>query len=90
MFFARTVVEEKSVTDFIEKHQEEHRRLEDVYEAIKWRIARSPGDGFEIAGTDKRLLKTVDRPTIGIPAVVVMYSFDEETVIIEAITLSLA
>lgn len=58
-FGALSVREEASVTDVVDEAATRQRTAELVYEAAKWRVARSPDSGVPLEGTDanpKRLI----------------------------------
>ena len=58
MHKAYTIIEAPEVSDRIADSIREHPRIEDVFEALKWRVARDPecGDLVEHEGTSYRLV----------------------------------
>lgn len=80
VFQARTVVEEDDVSAFIEKHRGNWSRITDVFDGIKWGLARAPEKGYQL--NDVWLFKSY--PWDG-QSLVVLYEFDDDTVTIKAI-----
>jgi hypothetical protein len=71
----RTVVENWSVTEVIDKEQFIYPRLEDAFEALKWWLARVPDSGEIIDDTNWIFVQDGDEK-IKIPSLVVVYTFD--------------
>jgi len=89
MNHALTVVEEHAVSEQISKISERFSRAEDLYEALKWRLARKPHDGVPIAGTPYFLIKTSDPGdyTPGVPIIRAMYSVSENEINVYSVDL---
>ena len=78
MFAAKTVVEDDRVSEFIAANKQDHPRIEDVFEAIKWSLARGPEDGYQINGF--WLMKSYPWPYA--PCLIVMYEIEDHQVVI--------
>jgi hypothetical protein len=79
MAFARTIIESPVAQRTIDDEIRRRPRLIDIYDGIKWRLARQPEIGY-------RVPKTVPPTYVvhsyhwGIAAVIVAYHFDEDQV----------
>lgn len=83
--FAKTVIESAQSQESIDSAIKTYPRLSDLYEGLKWRLARRPAEsGVKISRLhDKYIVKTLDWSSYGVPVVRVIYSFNEnETEII--------
>jgi hypothetical protein len=58
-----------------------HERLEDAFDALKWWLARRPDSG-EAQDDRYWLYKQRGDPEANIPALVVLYTFDDDEVVI--------
>lgn len=86
MFFqGRTIVEEDSVQDAVDGARGQFPRVDDVFEALKWRLARRPDSGTQIDSRGTYLLKTADICVDGAPVLTGMYTFDDDQVTLLAI-----
>ena len=84
----RTVVENWSVTDVLDKEQFLYPRLEDAFEALKWYLARVPDCGEIIDDTNWIFVQDGDERK-NIPSLVVLYTFDSWQVEIKHILVRL-
>lgn len=78
MAVARTVIETNEVARIIDAEIKRIPRLHDVYEGLKWRIARDPDSGYPVSGTrpPRRVMRSDEYRSI--PGVlVVAYTFGE-------------
>jgi len=75
----RTVVENVSVTEVIDDNQSTYPRLVDAYEGLKWLLARNPEIG-EIFDDVNWLYVQAGDPGVKVPSLVVIYTFDAQTV----------
>lgn len=83
--FAKSIIESAQAQESIDAAIQIYPRLNDLYEGLKWRLARRPAEsGVKISRLyDKYILKTLDWSTYGVPVIRVIYSFNEnETEII--------
>lgn len=86
-FNARTVKEERAVTDYIKNKIKDYPRIEDAFEACKWRLARRPEDGEQVKNPFF-IIKSEDFSNfddVKMPPLRVLYSFDGNEVIIYAV-----
>ena len=85
--FARTIVEDVSAQESIDMAVPIYPRLNDLYEGLKWRLARRPAEsGVKLSrDSDKYITKTLDWSQYNIPALRVIYSFNENETVIMAI-----
>lgn len=89
-FSARTVIESDSVTQYIEKQKEFFPRLDEVINALIWRLARNPSEGVPIFGQTKTaILKfNIWQGVAGSHKfIAVLYSWDDNEVVLKAIRL---
>ncbi|HEV2493249.1 MAG TPA: hypothetical protein VG204_09285 [Terriglobia bacterium] len=80
----RTVIEAEIVSEVIDREQEIYPRLNDAFEALKWWLAHEPESG-EIIDDLHWMYKQKGNKQRNIPALVAIYTFDEDTVSIEFI-----
>jgi hypothetical protein len=80
----RTVIEAQIVSNVIDSEQEIYPRLEDAFDALKWWLAHVPESG-EIIDDLHWLYKQTGDKRQNIPALAVIYTFDEDNVEIEFI-----
>ena len=80
MLLMRTIREEKHVTSELAKCKQTHPVVEDVWEGVKWTLARKPEEGecFPDRIADKYLFKST--PTPQHPTILVLYDFDSDYV----------
>jgi len=86
-YFARSVVEETGVTETIAGASGDYSRIEDVYDALKWRLARNPESGV-VLDTPQGvyyLIKTPIWKISGVPVLTALYRFDGNEVVIISI-----
>lgn len=86
MSLMRDVREEQIVSMNIDEARKDWSRVDDAYEALKWRVSRLPSSGTR-SHDDKFVLATAsDRfQTDGLPRIVILYTFDDDAVTIENI-----
>ncbi len=80
MSILREIVEEHCVAQEIDKLNVKHVRLEEVFSALKWRLAKQPQVGYRMFasdGTDKYLIKTDPNPTLNIPGILLLYTYND-------------
>jgi hypothetical protein len=80
----RTVIEAQIVSDIIDSEQTNYPRLGDAFEALKWWLAHVPESG-EIIDDFHWLYKQKGDQRKNVPALVVIYTFDDDNVEIEFI-----
>ena len=85
--FAKSVVESNQAQEAIDTAMKTYPRLNQLYEGLKWRLARRPAEsGVKISRLhNKYILKTLDWSSYGVPVVRVIYSFTDNEVEILAI-----
>lgn len=73
----RTIREEHCVSEAIDKAKSKYPRIDEVFDGLKWRLARDPESGFELPNTDspKYLIKP-DPPLKNLPIITILYEFD--------------
>lgn len=83
----RTVVEEKPVSKLVDDAKQKYGRVDEVYNALQWRLAREPQSGVEIevSGSKHSIIKSAEHNISGVPVITVLYRYDEDTVFILAI-----
>lgn len=78
--FARTVVESRIAEKVIDSEIKQRPRLSDIYEAIKWRLARGPDVGYCVPRSNPSTYVVHSfHWHIGV-AVVIAYLFDNDQV----------
>lgn len=85
----RTIIESDTTQKTIDKLITQHPRLEDVYEALKWRLSRRPESGtlVKIVKNPYWVIKSSNDFEIDdIPMLKILYSFDDKEVEIHAIS----
>ena len=75
----RTVREEHTVSEAIDLHCALYPRLEEAYEALTWTLAHRPEIG-EIIDDFFWLYKQAGDEEMNVPALVVVYTFDADSV----------
>ena len=91
MFRALTVVEEDAVVARITQISERYSRVEDLYDALKWRLARDPESGIRISANAPYYLVKTDTAAYfidGVPVIRALYSVSENEVVILAVDLA--
>lgn len=83
----RTVCEDASVMDTIDRELVKHPRLQQVYDGLKYRLARWPDKrGVKVVRTeDVFMMKTPDLLKLGIPTIRVLYTYDDNEVNVIAV-----
>jgi hypothetical protein len=77
----RTVIEAQTVSHVVYMESSIYRRMEEAFEALKWWLARVPESG-EIVDDYYWLYKQRGNRELKIPTLVVLYTFDEDQVIL--------
>ncbi len=81
MAFARTIVEEKQVTELMDKETKATPRLGEVFEGLQWFLARGPERGYKVPGGNKSVWLIRSRAWPGIDGVITLaYTFDNDNV----------
>lgn len=85
----RTIIEEDSVVEKLAEISKLYPRVEDLFDALKWRLARKPEDGIPILKPDFLVIKTdlLDIQNGSVPVIRVLYSFTEDQVNIYAVAI---
>ena len=83
-FEARGIFESDGVAQTVDKAIEKQPRADDVFEAAKWFLARTPEKGIKIASgdTDFYIIKSPDWSDFNVPSITLIYSFDDNDVTI--------
>jgi len=71
----RTVIENFSVSEVLDAEQTVYPRLEEAFDALKWWLAREPDSGEIIDDVNWLYMQDGDKE-VGIPALVVVYTFN--------------
>lgn len=81
---ARTVIIEPETEKFLQEEADRLDRLDDVYRALEWRLARNPSVGEPVPGWNppRFLVKSLNWQSIPF-RLTLLYSFTEEEVFIE-------
>jgi hypothetical protein len=82
----RTVVEEAIVSETIDQYAEIHPRLGDAFDGLKWFLAHSPESG-EILDDFHWIFRNQADHEQNIPAILVIYTFDENKVVLRFVAL---
>jgi hypothetical protein len=82
----RTIVEEAIVSETIDRYAEIHPRLSDAFDGLKWFLAHSPESGEILDDFHWIFRNQADREQ-NIPAILVIYTFDEIRVILRFVAL---
>jgi hypothetical protein len=85
MAFARCVVIEPAVQEYLDQEIRSYPRLEHIFQGLEWRLARQPELGYPVPNSNPRrfLAKTIPY-RFPVPLVLtVMYRYTESEVIIE-------
>lgn len=82
----RTVTEDNVVQRTIDSLIIQHPRLEDVYDALKWRLSKKPESGTLIEEPYWILKSSNDFEIDDIPMLKILYSFNDKEAIIHAIS----
>jgi hypothetical protein len=86
MGFARTVVETDLVAARIDAAAKKYPRIGELYESLKWLLARDPDAGVLIPGSNppRRIAKTFTWRPGGTPSIAVIFQADDVRVVIES------
>ncbi len=85
---ARTIVEEELITKRIEKAQQEYPRVGEMFEAIKWVLARNPLRGAKRVpnmNPIRYMIKTRPWKPGRVPSLTVVFHVNEHEVIISGL-----
>jgi hypothetical protein len=82
----RTIVEEPIVSETIDQQTEIYPRLEEAFDGVKWYLARNPEAG-EILDDFHWLYRNQADYDQNIPAMLIIYTFDDAKVILRFILL---
>ncbi len=89
MAFARTVIENDGVREQIDAAKKKYPRIDDVWDAWIWRLARDPERDASPSGNGLNLIKTADLSNYGLPeGIAFLYRFTEDEVTIISIRIS--
>ena len=80
----RTVIEDEIVSEVIDRERQIYPRLGEAFEALKWWLAHVPDSG-EIIDDLHWLYKQRGNKRLNIPALVAIYTFDDDDVWIKFI-----
>ncbi|TKB72410.1 MAG: hypothetical protein E8D45_10890 [Nitrospira sp.] len=84
MAFARTVILERVVEEFLEEEKSSYPPLERVFRALEWRIARQPEVGAPVPGTNPKRYIVKSSYRFPLPLVLtLMYRYIETEIVIE-------
>ena len=86
-FSARTVVESSTVEEDIGIASREYSRCAEVWEAMKWDLARAPQEGA-VNLDDHWMKKSAPWAVEGVPQITALYTFDANTVDVIAVRVS--
>ncbi|HSY03764.1 MAG TPA: hypothetical protein VK819_16495 [Acidobacteriaceae bacterium] len=80
----RTVVEEQSVSEAVDKARNRYPRLGDVFEGMKWYLARAPERGEALDDVNWVYRQDGDADE-DVPDILTIYTFDADRVILKYI-----
>ena len=81
MAFARTVVDEKSVSAILDAEIARDASVEDVIDSLKWLIARKPDSGYLIGGSNPPRYVIKSKPYPAFPTILrLLYTWDDNEV----------
>jgi len=81
MIKARTIVEDECVSDELTKLIKNHPRIDDLWEAWKWRLSRDPITDATPINDNVMIIKTSSANlSFGVPSIAILYSFSEDEV----------
>lgn len=87
----RTIIEQLLVTARIKQSKEEYPRLEEMFEAIKWTLARNPLRGAVPISESEEIvayvIRTIPWKVGGVPSLNVLYQVTNDEVIIESLAI---
>lgn len=89
-FHARTIREAEDIEPTLRAASEKYPRIEEVWEGWKWRLARGPQAGYKLPGATPTmyLIKSEGSETLQIPALTILYAFDDDHVDIHSVRIS--
>ncbi len=86
-FSAKTVIEENAVSEAIDQAKARYNRIDDLYEGLKWRLARQPDDAHvpipDVEGF--HTIKTIRWLIEGVPVIQAVYRITDDEIIITSI-----
>ena len=80
---ARTIVEESQVSDCIYSGLIKYPRLEDIWDAWKWRLSRDPEtDSVTVDEVSNTMLIKSDQrhSSYGVPTITIMYKYTDDEI----------
>lgn len=77
----RTVIESLEVSEIVDAQREIYPRLDDAFDALRWWLSHDPESG-EIIDDINLLYKQKGDPDQNIPALVVIYTFNDWQVLL--------
>ena len=84
----RTLTEWPNVSETIESKAAQYPRLIQAYEGLRWWLSRSPESG-ELIDAHHWLFRQQGDARINVPAITVIYTFDDTTVEIISVLVSM-
>mgnify|MGYP000893341315 CR=1 FL=1 len=85
----RTVIEEISVSKIIDSAIAQYPRIGDIFDGVKWRLARDPRCGLKIPDHEcYRIVKTESFHN-DLPSMSFLYKYDENNIFIKAIKINI-
>lgn len=83
----RTVVESAAATASVDKFSDEFDRFDQAWEGVKWRLSHKPeiGKRGEYSGLQFCLYNFAGDTIAGTPEIWVVYSYDDDEVLIERV-----
>jgi hypothetical protein len=81
MVKARTIVEDECVSQEVAKLIKKYPRIDDLWEAWKWRLSRDPITDATPINDNVMIIKTSSSNlSFGVPSIAILYSFSEDEV----------
>lgn len=80
--YARIIREEELVAKRIDKAIKRVSRLGEMYDGIKWWLARNPLSGTKVSDSDHYIYKSYSWKPGGVPSITVLYKFDDDYIYI--------
>jgi hypothetical protein len=85
MAFARTIVEEPTASDALDRYRKQYRRFGEFWNGWSWRLARDPlAEAFQLPGVEPPtyLIKSGDLTSYDLPSVTILYRVTEDEVLV--------
>lgn len=87
----RTIVEQPLVTAALKRAKEEYPRIEEMFDGIKWKLARNPvHQATKVLNGEVLLgyvLRTISWKAGRVPSLTVVYRVTEDEIFVEALTI---